>query len=117
MGYSNIRRGVGTRIIKQFKAAGEELGTFIVACDRPRRDAWRLWCIRRKESDIAFAAISEAIENAEDPERIPVTINWKQAEGQIAIVQHEDAYMLDFDETDCRRFVPKFEDGAYVSAV
>lgn len=117
MDTSKIRYGVGSRMIKQFMVAGEELGTFIVTCDRPRRYAWRLWCLRRPESDRAFTEISQAIQNAADPEHIPVTINWREAEGQIVIEQHEDAYMLEFEETDCQRFVPKYEDGRYVSAV
>lgn len=111
------RHGIGSRIIKQFMVAGEELGTFIVTCDRPRRYTWRLWCLRRPESDRAFATISQEIENAEDPKHIPVTINWEAVEGQIVIQQYEDAYTLEFEETDCLRFVPKFENGRYVSAV
>lgn len=85
--------------IKQFEVAGQELGIFNVNDYKPRRFTWRLSCLRRPESDRAIAAIKEAIAKAEDPDRIPVKINWKSAWGIIEIDDTDEmSYLVDFEE-------------------
>lgn len=54
--------------------------------------------MRRPESDRAIMAIKDAIAKAEDPDHIPVKINWKNAWGKIEIDDTtEHTYKVDFE--------------------
>lgn len=101
--------GMGVTIVKQFKVADQEMGVFNVADRKIGRYAWRLHCLRRKESDEAIAVIKQAIAEAEDPERVPVKINWKDTVGLIEIddTSSDRSYIIEFEDTNARRFSSK----------
>lgn len=72
--------------------------------------------MRRKESEEAFAIIQRAIAEAEDPERIPVKVDWEDTVGLIEIDDsHEDAFIVDFEETQFTRYSAQQDGGRVVS--
>lgn len=95
--------------------AGQELGLFITSVEPTDRFAWRIYCIRRDESDEAICAIKRAVAEADDPDRIPVKKNWKDTFGAVAVYdEDEDGYILDFEEKDFSGY-PKWKDGILAS--
>lgn len=103
------------RMIRQFAVAGHELGLFITSVEPTDRFAWRIYCIRREESDKTFADIKRVLAGTDDPERIPVKKNWKNTFGVVSVDDtHEGFYMLDFEEKDFSGY-PKWKDEIFAS--
>ncbi len=98
------------RIIKQFEVAGQELGTFITLTEPIRRYTWRIYFLRREESEVAVDIIKRAIDEAADPDRMPVKVNWKDKLGSVVIDDSDqEIFMLDFEDFDGQRLLTSAE--------
>lgn len=87
------------RMVRQLEIAGQELAPFIEfsgsVTPMDSKGKWRAKLIPLPQADAALDAITQAVRNAPNPDRIPFTLNWKNMLGRVDLDRsNEELYVV-----------------------